>query len=170
MNKRPFRTGKRSTPTSVSAPTLADVFERAVQILGIRQHSQKELSEKLRKKYPEHTEFIAPTIERLLELHYLDDNMYADALAHNRLHIKKKGLFWIKNELKLKGIKAQKIQDILEQYQDEEEVSLEEAFKKKLLTLKHNLPFHEKKQKIAAYLQRRGYPMEKILHVLNNSL
>ncbi|MFN7160289.1 MAG: regulatory protein RecX [Candidatus Gracilibacteria bacterium] len=141
-----------------------------MQIITVRQHSKKELIEKLKKKYPENQELIAPTIERLLELKYLDDDVYADALTRNRLKIKKKGLFWIKSELKMKGIKEQKIQDILENYQEEETESLGEAIRKKLSTLKNDLSIHEKKQKLAAYLQRRGYPLEKILHALNNSL
>lgn len=141
-----------------------------MQIITVRPHSKKELIEKLTKKYPEYPELIPPTIERLLELKYLDDNMYAEALARNRLNIKRKGLFWIKSELKMKGIKPEKIQDILENYQDIESESLERAVIKKLSTLKQDLSVQEKKQKLSAYLQRRGYPLEKILHVLNNSL
>lgn len=168
MNKKPFH--RKDLQTSVSTPTLTEVFEKAMQIILVRQHSKKELREKLLKKYPEQEELIQNTIERLLELNYLNDDTYAEALTKNRLRIKRKGLFWIRNELKQQGIKAEKIQHIVETYQDAETLSLEEAAQKKYATLKKDLTTHEKKQKLAAYLQRRGYPLEKILHVLNNSL
>lgn len=74
----------------------------ALSLLGAREHSRKELAQKLsRKGFSD--EQIDATVKRLLEHNYLSDQRYAEAFARSKV-AKPLGKQRILNELRTKGI------------------------------------------------------------------
>ncbi len=126
-------------------------FAKAVDLLARRSHGTSELIEKLKKFYSE--EEITPTIERLKELDFLNDQKYAEEYVRNRIVYKKKGIFMIKNELLKKRIPRDIIQAACADREDEEKISATEFLTKKLESLIRKT---EDKQKIKLSLMRSG--------------
>lgn len=86
--------------------------ERAFYLLSYRDHSEKELYDKLRRNTTE--EIAAKTVAKMVELHLLDDETYAEKLARYYLEQKmwsyRKSLF----EMKRKGIERELAEDCLQ--------------------------------------------------------
>jgi regulatory protein len=86
--------------------------ERAFYLLSYRDHSEKELYDKLRRNTTE--EIAAKTVAKMVELHLLDDEAYAEKLARYYLEQKmwsyRKSLF----EMKHKGIDRELAEDCLQ--------------------------------------------------------
>lgn len=85
--------------------------ERAYYLLTYRDHSQKELAEKLRRNYPEET--VEKVILHLVDLGLLNDRIYAEKLARQYLVTKKYGSRRALFEMQRKGIEREMAQEVL---------------------------------------------------------
>lgn len=140
-------------------------LDSALRFLSYRPRSEKEVRQNLaRKGFPE--PFIDKTIERLRELQFVDDAAFARFWVQNREAYSPRSQRALKFELRTKGVAQQILDEAVEDTADEE-ASAMAAARKKLKSLK-NLEYNDFRQKLGAYLARRGYDYETITSVVNS--
>lgn len=87
--------------------------EKALNLLTYRDHSKKEIYDKLRLKYSEYV--CTKTIEKLIELNLIDDRRFAQRYANELIENKKLSLRGVKSKLYQKGIERDLIDEIIEE-------------------------------------------------------
>ena len=142
---------KKQTPlTSYEA-----VKDKALRLLEFRSHSEKELSDKLR-RYGASEENIELTLDFCRRYGFVNDKSYAERKAQDLFRLKKFGTRRIENELKMLGIPDEYIKEALyELDEDSEREMLLDLARKKLrgdFTGKN-------KDKCIRFLLYRGYDL-----------
>ncbi|MCQ2479856.1 MAG: recombination regulator RecX [Clostridia bacterium] len=134
-------------------------FNAGAQLLSRREHSSKELYNKLLKNYE--PEFAAEAVARLVEIGMLNDerfaNMYASELYEKKGYGKKRILY----ELNQKGVDRTLAEEAVEElFQDEDNIErIVDIIRKKY----YNVQCDEKQRRRAtAYLMRAGYSPSEI--------
>jgi len=138
----------------LTADSYTACKNRALRILGIRQFSVKELSERLSEK-GEATEDIEKTIAALIDLRFLDDEKYAESIVR-RYAAKGYGRPRITAELYRRGIDRELWDAAFDAaLPDGEQTAdkIDELLHKKL----PENPEPSDIRKAAAFLARRGY-------------
>lgn len=130
--------------------------EKALYLLGCRAHSKKELTEKIARTAASQ-EAARAAADRMEELGLLDDGEYARRYAQELFTRKRWGPMRVKQELRLKGIAPEIIEELLEEYGDGD-AALENM--RALLEKKYPGWAEEEKVRRRAFaaLQRMGYP------------
>lgn len=130
--------------------------EKALYLLGHRAHSKKELTEKIARTAASQ-EAARAAADRMEELGLLDDGEYARRYAQELFTRKRWGPMRVKQELRLKGIAPEIIEELLEEYGDGD-AALENM--RALLEKKYPGWAEEEKVRRRAFaaLQRMGYP------------
>lgn len=140
--------------------TYEEVKEKALRLLEFRIHSEKELTDKLR-RFGGDEEDIETVLEFCRNYNFLNDENYARALAHDLANIKKLGRRRIYTELRHKGISAEIAEDVLCDIEDDEDELL------KLVEKKANGNFERKNcDKVIRYFAYRGYEISDIKYAL----
>jgi regulatory protein len=126
---------------------------RSIQYLAYRPRSRREIEQYLnKKKCP--TEVMAETIRRLVESGLIDDESFASWWVAHRCRLKPRSTYALRFELLQKGIDESIISAALAET-DDSKMALA------LLEAKHKqwrrLDRHKKRQKILAFLHRRGF-------------
>lgn len=140
---------------------------RAMNLLQKKDYTEKQLRDKLSDgEYPQ--EFIDDAIAYVKSFNYIDDERYArDYISY---HMATRSRNRIIQDLTGKGISKDVYQDILEElYQDDEGAEIEQI--KKLLVKKHydpDMTEYEDRQKIMAFLMRKGYNSSDIRRAMEN--
>jgi regulatory protein len=140
--------------------------EYAFLLLKFRQRSEKEVYQRLKKKkFPEQA--IKETVIFLKDKHFIDDNLFARAWIESRLK-KPLGIRKIREELRIKGIDEQIIDDNLNEVMQgySEEGSVLKIAKEKL-SKSRNIEPQKAKRRVYSYLLRRGFSPEIVIDVLN---
>jgi len=140
--------------------------EYAFLLLKFRLRSESELYSRLKKKkFPE--SIIRETLQFLNDKQFIGDAAFARAWANSRAR-KKLGPRRIENELKLKGVDKGLIDSALSEAKaNYPEIAMaKEIAEERLSKLKEIEPY-KRKQKIYAYLLRRGFLPETITDVLD---
>ena len=141
--------------------------KRAMELLVKKDYTEKKLRDKLADGlYSD--DIIDAAIDYVKSYNYLDDERYArDYVAYN---IEFRSRNRIKQDLISRGVPKDIIQNVLEEFTDEESREVEVDQIKKLLVKKHYDPSmdYKDKQKIIAFLLRKGYPMDAIRSAINN--
>ena len=134
--------------------------DTALKYLSFKMRSKKQVIDKLEDNgYPS---IIIDKVIALLEKYkYIDDESFAKAFIKDKSSIKGYGLYKIKYELKMLGIDEY----IYEKYIIDKDILDEEKEAKRLLSKKaKNLDLenidYKQKQKLYAYLARRGFSYE----------
>ena len=138
------------------------IYNKALDIISRREHSQKELSDKLIKKF-NITELVDSVIHGLLEKNLLNDYRYSESYVVAR---KRKGFGpkKIEYELVLRGVNKNTASQVIDAEGGWRDAALK-AFNKKYKT-GISIDFKEQnKQK--AFLQNRGFSFEEIDSVFN---
>lgn len=134
----------------------------AAKLLGFCDRSEKEIRERILKKgYSE--EECEEAIAFCLEYGYLDDNRFAKHFVHDSVEIKKFGKRRIKQDLRMKGVGDEAIDEALSDIGDEREF-----LKKEVERRFGNLDFSDKKvkNKVYGYFLRRGFAPNDILRAM----
>lgn len=101
---------------------------------------------------------------------YANSYGYLDNQRYGRNYVEYKGKSksrrQLEMELKNKGLSKEQIEQSLEECQYNEDEALNKAFQKKIGFRQIEGMEYEEKQKIAAYLLRKGFSFEKIRHIL----
>jgi regulatory protein len=131
-------------------------YLEALAYLSRKPRSAKEVHQHLKRKtFP--PEWIDSAIQRLHEQGYLNDRLFAKQWTSHRIRSQKKGRLWIRQELAEKGIAKEQIAEAIQEVDEEAEYrnALELARKR----WKSDPPDERKqRQKLMAFLLRRGYP------------
>ena len=129
----------------------------ALRYLSYRDRSKWELGQYLEKK--EHSPpVIQQTLDYLTELNYINDQRFALQWGQYKINKKKLGRKRLYLELLGKGIEKDTIEEtLIALYEDNPEMDLAaQCAQKKWATLK-GIEKEKKKQRLAQYLQRRGF-------------
>ncbi len=126
--------------------------ERAYYLLTYRDHSSKELLDKLRRNYPE--EIAQDVLAQMKELGLLNDEAYAQKLAQYYLSTKLWGARRALFEMQKRGIPKEMAKEAIREMEEDPLSQIEE-----LLERKYGRKLEEKngKQKVFAALVRMGY-------------
>src|SRR6266851_3425093 len=107
---------------------------RAINYLSFRPRSQEEVRRYLRKKETP-PEIIEAVLERLQRLDYLDDRSFAAFWVENRERFNPRGSQALRNELRLKGVEREIVEETVDNEHDEE-LALRAATRKAELLLR----------------------------------
>ncbi len=134
----------------------------ALKLLGMRNHSHKELEQKLRKKgYP--SEEIESVLNTLTTRGLLNDQTFGSDVIRSRSRRKPAGTLKMSMELRKKGVPDVVINELLQEY---DSVSLcHQAAEKKINAL-HGATEQEKRKKLETFLRNRGFGWQEIQGVL----
>ncbi len=146
---------------------IYELEDIAIKYISVRLRSIKEIKDYLKKK-EEDTEVIDITIEKLINLGYLDDNRFTKAFIKDKLAFTNMGDYKIKMELERLGVSYEIIE---ENIMSIEENILEEKIKKQIdKDIRTNKKYNGTalKNKIYNHLVSAGYSKEKVLKILNS--
>jgi len=139
------------------------VLHTAIDLLSRREHSIKELHNKLRlKDYVE--EDINNVISYLLERDYLSEQRFTESVFRSRVN-KGYGQQYIENELRQKGIMSSMISDVANELSVDWYQQALNTYSKKF----NNTDIRDQKDKAKRirFLQYRGFSLDEIYAVLN---
>jgi regulatory protein len=142
-----------------SEEALQQAVERAYNFLSYRPRSREEVRRYLRRKETS-PEIIEATLERLDRLDLVNDHAFASFWAENREQFNPRGARAIKNELRMKGVEREVVDEMISDEKDEE-LALR-AGRKKAQSLLHNpaMDFVTFRTRLGSFLQRRGFGYE----------
>jgi regulatory protein len=163
MDAVTLRKGQQLTESEIDELRQKDAVVKAVDyaanLLSYRPRSTKEIRERLLKH--SFNDVVADAaIEKLLGLGYLDDRAFARFWIEDRNRFKPLGRRALSFELRNKGIEQAIIQELLEEIVDEGGGAYEAALKR--VRQMRGTTKREFKQKIGAFLQRRGFGYEAV--------
>ncbi len=129
-------------------------FNRALRYLSLRARSKKEIEEYLTNKKFD-SQAISQAVDRLVELKFLDDAEFGKSWIKNRQERKGKSKYFIRYELKRKGL----AEDLIDVLSDEAQADLKTArdFVERKRRVYGKLDKIEFREKIAKQLQSRGF-------------
>lgn len=142
--------------------------DKALKYLGYKMRTEKQVKIKLY-SYDFSESIVNQVINLLKEYNYINDEEYAKSFIKNKMNLTGYGSLKIRYELKMQGIQ----QEIFEKYlQEESELSEEKKVIELINKRVKNLVEidYKEKQKIYAYLARRGFSYNIINIALKNFL
>jgi regulatory protein len=160
---------KRTVKKQSSSGLPEQAKNYAFLLLKFRLRSEQELYSRMKqKRFP--PAVIGETIDFLKKKKFIDDETFTRAWMDSRLK-KAIGFRRVKNELKLKGVSTslieQSIETAKESYSEDEVVA--DLIRHKIQAMK-GLDMQKAKQRIYAFLIRRGFSPDVIVDNLNTIL
>ncbi len=153
-----LRIGQELTPEDLvelqQSDAIEKAVERAVNLLSYRPRSTGEIREKLAEKETPDTAIDA-AIAKLTRMGYLDDRQFARFWVEDRLRNRPRGRRALQFELRQKGIADALINEVLDELLDESQAAYEAAETR--VRRMRGATRQEFKQKVGAFLQRRGF-------------
>lgn len=146
------------------------IFAKVLKYLSFRPRSELEIKQYLHKKdVGEETKKLV--LEKLKNLHFIDDKAFAKWWIEQRSIAKPKGSRLIKIELRRKGIISDLIDELLleERPAGDEAVLAEKLARRKMERIK-NLPTLEIRRKLFWALSQRGFSFEVIKETVDKLL
>ena len=138
--------------------------ERALYLMESRDHLYRELFDKLEKNYSEDICF--EVCNRLAEIGVINDRRYAEKLCRQLFEVKKLGRYRVRQEMRLKGLGSEIIEEAMENFSEEDE-----PFERleKLVEQKYERYLTDRKgvEKVRNALARKGYSFGEIKEVLD---
>lgn len=136
-------------------------FNSAMFSLDMRDHSEREIRQKLSRKYDENS--VDTAVEKLLDLGLVNDRRYAELLTRELFERKRYGKNRVRSELYRKGIASDIINEVLEEYENENEPDNVQTIVDIIEKKYYNKLIDEKsRQKVVAALVRLGYSFSDI--------
>lgn len=162
-----LKVGKEINEEKINQAILASeekrAFEKAIDYLSVRMHTKKELTLKLQKK-EFRQDAILGAIKKLEEYNYIDDRVFANEfISQNKKYSKQT----LKNKLLQKGVSNEIVEEVTQNYDDEDDVILCKKYAEKYLKSKKVLTFADR-QKLITSLLRKGFKFATIKSVLNS--
>ena len=134
--------------------------EKALWLISYRDHSKKELTDKIRRTCDE--ESAEKAVERMEELGLVNDRVFAERYARKLIFTKHMSKTAAAFELARKGIDRELADEILESIDVDEREQIREVIEKKY----RNLSDEKIKRRAFSALQRLGYRFDDIRAVL----
>lgn len=166
-----LRTGQQLSEEEIAALRSQDDIRRAidaaVRFLSYRPRSTHEVHQKLLEKdFSEAA--VQEAIGRLQRLKYLDDETFARFWIEDRMRNRPRGQQALRYELRQKGIADSLIAELLETMVDEVQGAYDAAASR-MRRMAGRTP-QEVKQKVGAFLQRRGFSYDAIRQALERHM
>ena len=138
---------------------LQQAVERAYNFLSYRPRSREEVRRYLRRKETPPA-IIDAALERLKRLDLVNDEAFTSFWVDNREKFSPRGARSLKNELRMKGVEREVVDEMVTDENDEERALL--AGRKKALSLIRipNMDFATFRTRLGSFLQRRGFGYE----------
>ena len=137
--------------------------ERALDLLDYKDYSYVELFHKLEKNYSEETCY--RVMDKMVELGTINDRRYAAGLARHYIEVKKFGRYKAYQQMKLKGLTKEVIDEALDKYEDGTYDRLRELAEKKIGKY---IDADNGMAKLKNYLIRQGYSYDLVKEVVND--
>lgn len=140
------------------------IWENVQKFISLRPRSEREIDQWFkRKQVPDAV--ITPLKDKLHRLELINDQQFASWWVEQRLNFRPRGQQALRFELQTKGISSDIIAKVLSQLPDQHQ-TIKHIAERKLATLQRFDP-RQQKQKLAAFLQRRGYTYSQIKPVID---
>ncbi len=133
--------------------------ERAINYLSFRPRSQAEVRRYLRKKETP-PEIIEAVLERLGRLDYVNDRAFASFWVENREQFNPRGSQALRNELRLKGVEREIIDEAVSDEHDEELALRAGRKKARSLLQTPEMDYAKFRNRLGGFLARRGFSYE----------
>ncbi len=137
---------------------------RALYILAQRDHSKKELYDKLIKNYPD--DLCIMVVDMMVDFGYIDEEKYAKKLYRSYMN-KGWGKSKIRFELKRRGLPMSLIEIYEQEYDSEDYVEQIIQLVNKKYINKLDFSDYQSVQRVTAAMARRGFDYEDIKIALN---
>ena len=130
--------------------------DRALNYLSYRPRSREEVRRYLRRKETP-PEVIEAALARLDRLDYVNDRTFAGFWIETREQYSPRGARALKNELRLKGVEREVVDELVDDQQDEQRAL--RAGRKKALALVHtpDMDYATFRNRLGSFLLRRGF-------------
>ncbi len=130
--------------------------DRALNFLSYRPRSREEVRRYLRRKDTS-PEIIEAVLARLDRLDFVNDRTFAGFWIESRESFSPRGARALKNELRMKGIDREVVDELVSDEQDEGRAL--RAGRKKAITLAHmpGIDYVTFRNRLGSFLQRRGF-------------
>src|SRR3989344_7029519 len=135
-------------------------LDKLLRFATLRPRSEKEIKDWFKRRKV-HESLHKELFNRLNRLELTDDEKFAEWWVEQRQTFKPKSLRILNNELRIKGIKKDIIEEVLGETKIDEEKIAKELLEKKAYRWKA-LPVREAKQKAYEYLARKGFSWDTI--------
>src|SRR6266851_5028821 len=130
--------------------------DRALNYLSFRPRSREEVRRYLRRKETP-PEIIEAALARLDRLDFVNDRAFAEFWIETRGQFNPRGAHALKNELRMKGVEREVVDELVDDEQDEERAL--RAGRKKAVSLMHlpHMDYATFRNRLGSFLQRRGF-------------
>ncbi len=130
--------------------------DRALNYLSFRPRSREEVRRYLRRKETL-PEIIEAALARLDRLDYVNDRAFAGFWIETREQFSPRGARALKNELRMKGVEREVVDELVDDEQDEQRAL--RAGRKKALLLVHtpDMDYATFRNRLGSFLLRRGF-------------
>jgi len=134
-------------------------IDRALNYLSFRPRSRQEIRRYLRRKETPPA-LVETALARLDALELVNDYDFASFWIETREQFSPRGTHALKNELYMKGIEREIVDDLVDEEQDEE-LAMRAGHKKAVSLLRSpDIDFTTFRTRLGAFLQRRGFGYE----------
>lgn len=140
------------------------ILDKLLRFTTLRPRSEKEVRDYFKRKKV-HESLVPDLLKKLRRLKLLDNSEFARWWVEQRQNFKPKSKRILKQELVVKGIKREIIEEVLGETPIDEEKMAKELLQKKAYKWK-GLPAREIKSKVSQYLAGKGFPWEVIEKVV----
>lgn len=151
---------RRATTTTTDPEATQRVRERALRLLARREHSVKELGQKLSRGADVDASIVRSVIDELASKELLSDLRYASAYALDAVRLKPRARQRMVSELVEKGVPARTAAhsvDAVFQDEDVDDGDLARRVAERYLPRLQDKPDETRWRRLAGYLQRRGF-------------
>lgn len=138
---------------------LQQATNRALNYLSFRPRSREEVRRYLRKKETP-SELIDTVMQRLDDLGLINDQSFTEFWIESRERSHPKGAQALKNELRMKGVKRELVDELVNDEQDEKHALRAGRKKAVLLVRQSEMDFKTFRARLGPFLQRRGFSYE----------
>jgi regulatory protein len=139
--------------------TLQRAVDRALNFLSFRPRSREEVRRYLKGKAVE-PEVIEAVMQRLDHLELINDHDFASFWIENREQFSPRGAQALKNELRMKGVKRDIIDELVSGEQDEDLAMQAARMKALSLIQQPGIDYATFYRRLGSFLQRRGFDYE----------
>lgn len=173
-----LKAGREMSPQKLreiaGAEEVHKATESALGLLEVRPRARREIATRLRQKGYEE-QVINQVVEKLVRLELLDDTQFAAQWVEAKTRVtgsRPIGRRRLTQELFQKGVAKEEIEAAVERVTDDDEIALARAAAKKKV---REIPadpagLRMEKQKLIAFLQRRGFGWDTVKQVANEAL
>lgn len=131
-------------------------YQLSLHYLSYQLRTTKEIRDYLKKKEIDSV-YHKTIIQKLIDLHLIDDLEYAKSYVRTMMRTSDKGPIVLGQKLKTKGITDYDIQESLSLFDEESQLQVAIKTAQKLVNKYRTKNFHETKQKIYLSLQTKGF-------------